>query len=120
MPFSANGGDDNLYSLDISEISFDKPGRYPLPAATRILQQNEQMVNFAFTDDGAKLAVMFTDQANPPTGLQGTDLPQNIESVRDMATDDEHLRFHSDQGHALESPLTCTPYVQKLIYAGAH
>src|SRR5260221_8286037 len=118
MPFSANGGDDNLYSLDISEISFDKPGRYPLPAATRILQQNEQMVNFAFSDDGTKLAVMFTDPANPPTGLQGTDMPPNIVSARDMATGNELLGFRSDRGQALEFPLTWTPDGQKLIFAG--
>src|SRR5258708_18481378 len=120
MPLSANGGDTTLYSLDIGGISFDNRGRTRGPGATRIIQQNEQMVNFAFSDDGAKLAVMFTDPANPPTGLQGTDMPPNIVSVRDMATGNELLGFHSDKGQALEFPLTWTPDGQRLIFAGGN
>lgn len=118
FPFSASGGFDTLIALDISAITFDSPARYPMNTGTRLLLENEQIVNFAFADDGTKYAVMSVDAANPPENYIGTDAPPNTISVRDLVTGKELATFKSQQGQGLEFPLRWTPDSKKLLFAG--
>src|SRR5262249_32990600 len=72
FPFSAEGGFDTLYSIDLSNVAFDKAGSYPIPPATRLIKEGLQLINYAFSPDTSTLAYTFLDTSGPPTSEQAS------------------------------------------------
>jgi WD40 repeat protein len=118
MPFSASGGFDSLYALDLSKTPLDKPGHYPMPPATRLVPADQEIINLSISSDGSKVALMFADPTNPPANFHGTDIPPGIVSIRETSTGSEIMAIKSEQGQAFVFSVSWSPDSQTLVLAG--
>src|SRR5579859_1918240 len=116
-PFSANGGFDTVYSLDISAASFDKPGRLPVPSGTRLIKEGTTLGNVAVRNDGTKLAYSFTQVGNSSTPLPN-ETPPDAVTVLDLGTGNAIVTYKAEPGQALGVPLSWSPDGQKLVFVG--
>lgn len=117
FPFSAEGGFDTLYAIDISNVAFDKPGRYPIPPGTRLIKQGFQLINYAFSPDTSKLAYTYYDTALPPSNDQAASQKiANTVVVMDIATGQAKTIYQAASGKGLGFSFTWSGDGQKFVF----
>ena len=117
FPFSAEGGFDTLYAIDLSSVTFDKSGSYPIPPATRLIKEGLQLINFAFSPDTSTLAYTFYDTTVPPTNEQaGAQRIANTVVLLTIATGQARTIFHADAGKGLGFSFTWSGDGKKFLF----
>lgn len=117
-PF-AGGNFGGIYAIDLTGLAAAAPGRYPLPATVEQLLPGGPFILSALSPDGALLAFLAYNEANPPQNYTsfGPAVTFNALGVLDLASGDVRTLAQAGMGQGLEA-LTWTADGASILFTG--